>query len=137
MNDRLEQCRKTLAGEIQSAEASLAKAVGHLKTSSETGVATLESGLKETLAQCEATREQAENAGRRVKCFIEESASQALSRFEDWKTDREISKLEKHADEAEQQAVDAILVAAHALLQAEAAIVEALRARKVAIEVAG
>jgi hypothetical protein len=137
MNQRLEQCRKTLEGEIQSAEASLAKAIRHLKTSSETGVAALETGLKETLAECEARREQAEHAGQRVKRFIEESASQALSRFEDWKTDREIAKLEKHADESEQQAADAILVAAYALLQAEAAIVEALKARKVAIEVAG
>jgi hypothetical protein len=137
MNDRLEQFRKALEGEIQSAEASLAKAVRHLKTSSETGVATLESGLKETLAQCEARREQAEHAGQRIKRFIEESASQALSKYEDWKTDREIGKLEKHADECEQQAVDAIIVAAYAMLQAEAAIVEALRARKVAIEVAG
>ena len=37
----------------------------------------------------------------------------------------------------EQGAVDAVIVAAYALLEAEVAIVEALKARKVAIEVAG
>lgn len=137
MNDRLEQFRKNLEVEIQSAEATLAKSVQHLTTSSETGLAALETGLKETLAKCESKREQAEHAGRRIKNFIEESTSHAISKYEDWKTDREIGKLEKHADETEQQAVDAILVAAYALLQAEAAIVEALRARKVAIEVSG
>lgn len=137
MNQRIEQFRKNLEVEIQSAEATLAKAVKHLATSSETGLASLEAGLEETLANCESKREQAEHAGQRIKRFIEDSTSQAISRFEDWKTDRQIGKLEKHADEAEQQAVDAVLVAAYALLQAEAAIVEALKARKVAIEVAG
>lgn len=137
MNDRLEQFRKSLEVEIQAAEASLAKAAHHLTISSEAGVEALETGLKETLGKIEAKREQAEHAGHRIKQFIEESASQAISKYEDWKTDREIEKLEKQADKIEQQAVDAILVAAFALLQAEATIVEALKARKIAIEVAG
>jgi len=46
-------------------------------------------------------------------------------------------KLEKDADKKEQCAVDAVVVAAYALLEAEVAIVEALKARKIAIEVAG
>lgn len=137
MNQRLEQLRKTLEGEIRSAEASLAKAVHHLTTSSETGVAALETGLKETLGKIEAKREQAEHATHRIKLLVEESTAHAVSKYEDWKTDREIGKLEKHADQCEQQAADAILVAAYALLHAEAAIAEALKARKVAIEVAG
>lgn len=137
MNDRFEKFRMNLEGEIQAAGASLAKAVHHLTTSSETGLATLETGLNEALAKCEAKREQAESAGHRIKQFIEESTTQVISKYEDWKTDSEIEKLEKHADKSEQQAADAILVAAYALLQAEAAIVEALKARKIAIEVAG
>lgn len=137
MNEQFEQFRKSLEGEIKAAEASLTQAVHHLTTSSETGLTTLESGLKETLAKCEAKRGQAESAGHRIKQFIEESTTQAISKYEDWKTDREIGKLEKHAEKSEQQAADAVLVAAFALLQAEAAIVEALKARKIAIEVAG
>jgi hypothetical protein len=137
MNDRLEQFCKTLEAEIKAAEASLKKAGHHLTTSSETGLASLDAGLKEAIGKCEAKREQAESAGQRIKQFIEDSATHALSKYEDWKTDREVEKLEKHADQSEQQAADAILVAAYALLQAEAAIVEALKARKIAIEVAG
>jgi hypothetical protein len=66
-----------------------------------------------------------------------EKKDELIAKYEDWKTDREIEKLEKHADQKEQQAVDAVVVAAFALLEAEVAIVEALKARKVAIEVAG
>ena len=85
----------------------------------------------------EAKREQAAHAGHRIKKFLEESKENVVTKFEDWKTDREIEKIEKDADNKEQQAVDAIVVAAYALLDAEVAIVDALKARKMAIEVAG
>ena len=92
---------------------------------------------KEALAKCEAKREEATEAGERIKHFIEETKNMAVTKYEDWKTDREIDKIENHADNAEQQAVDAILLAAYAILKAEVAMVEALKARKIAIEVAG
>jgi 23S rRNA-/tRNA-specific pseudouridylate synthase len=137
MSRLLENCRKSLEEEIKVAETSLAKAVHHLASSTEVASDALEAGLRETLVKCEAKREQAEHAGQRIKLFLEEKAAQAISQFEDWKTDREIGKLEKHADKREQQAVDAIIVASYALMEAEVAIMEALKARKVAIEVAG
>lgn len=137
MSRLLENCRKSLEEEIKVAEASLAKAVNHLTSSTEIATDTLEAGLKETLVKCEAKREQAEHAGHRIKLFLEEKAAHAISQFEDWKTDREIGKLEKHADKREEQAVDAIIVASYALMEAEVAIMEALKARKTAIEVAG
>jgi 23S rRNA-/tRNA-specific pseudouridylate synthase len=137
MSRLLENCRKSLEEEIKVAEASLVKAAHHLASSTEVATHTLEAGLKETLVKCEAKREQAEHAGQRIKLFLEEKATHAISQFEDWKTDREIGKLEKNADKREQQAVDAIIVASYALMEAEVAIMEALKARKVAIEVAG
>jgi len=97
----------------------------------------LEIRLKAALTKCAAQREQANHAGHRIKQFIEEAKQTAVARFEDWKTNREIAKIEKHADQKEQQAADAIVLAAFALLEAEVAIVEALQARKIAIEVAG
>ena len=75
--------------------------------------------------------------GRRIKQFIEEAKHSAVARFEEWKKNHEIAKIEKHADLKQQPAVDAIALPAFALLEAEVAIVEALKARKTALEVAG
>ena len=137
MSERLDQCCNRLKAEIKTAEACLGQAGQHVSSATETGVTALETRLKDALAKCEAQREQAAQAGHRIKQFLEEAKDNAVARFEDWKTNREIAKIEKHADQKEQQAADAIVVAVFALLEAEVAIVEALRARKVAMEVAG
>jgi len=123
--------------EIKTAETSLTQAGHHLSSATETKVEALEAGLKESLTKWESKREQASEAGTRIGRFMEEVKENAVSKFEDWKTDREIGKIEKDADRKEDHAVDAIAVAAFAILEAEVAIMEALKARKIAIDVAG
>ena len=137
MSEKLNQCCERLKAEIKTAESSIEQASHHLASATEQGVDALEVRLNETVAKCDEKREYATAAAGRLKQFIEEKKSDALTKLEDWKTDREISKIEKHADRLEQQAVDAVVVAAYALLEAEVAIVEALRARRLAIDVAG
>jgi len=137
MSNKLDQCCNRLKAEINTAATCLAQAGHHVSSATEAGVDTLETRLKEALAKCDAQREHAAQSGNRIKQFIEEARQNAVARFEEWKTNREIAKIEKHADQKEQQAVDAIVLAAFALLEAEVAIVEALKARKTAIEVAG
>ena len=137
MSHPLEHFRKNIGEEIKVAEASLAKAVHHLSALTESGAEAIENQLGETMLKCEAKRAQAEQAGQRIKLFLEEKTAHAIAKYEEWKTDHEIEKLEKHADKRESQAVDAIIVAAYALMEAEIAIIEALKARKTAIEVAG
>ena len=89
------------------------------------------------MTKWEAKREHAAQAGQRLKQSMEETGKNAVSKYEDWKTDRKISKIEKDADKNEDHAIDAITVAAFAILEAAIAIMEALKARKIAIEVAG
>jgi len=137
MNDKLTQCCRRLTEEVKAAEACLSGVGQHLASATEEEVDALETRLKSAHARCEAKRDQAKTAGERVRQFLEEKKSEVVSRYEDWKTDREIGKLEKHADKLEDRAVDAVVVAAFALLEAEVAVVEALKARKLAIEVAG
>jgi len=137
MNNKLEQCINRVQDEIKTIETSLADTGNHLTTAVEQKAESLEAGWKNALAKCDAKREQAGQAGQRLRQYLEEKKDELISKFEDWKTDREIEKLEKHADKKEQQAVDAVTVAAYALLEAEVAIVEALKARKTALEVAG
>lgn len=137
MNNRLEQCISRVKEEIKTVETSLADTGNHLTSAVEQNVEVLEARWKDALAKCDAKREQAGQAGQRLRQFLEEKKNEIVSKFEDWKTDREIESLERTADKKEQQAVDAVIVAAFALLEAEVAIVEALRARRVAVEVAG
>ena len=137
MEDKLEKCCQRLNDEIKSAETCLANVGQHLAAATETKATALEARLKEAVAKCEAKKELAVSAGQRVRQFLEQTKADIVSNYEDWKTNREIEKLEKHADKLEDRAVDAVLVAAFALLEAEVAIVKALKARKVAIEVAG
>jgi hypothetical protein len=137
MNNKLEQCINRVQDEIKTIETSLADTSNHLTTAVEQKAESLEAGWKNALAKCDAKREEAGQAGQRLRQFLEEKKDELISKYENWKIDREIEKLEKHADKKEQQAVDAVVVAAFALLEAEVAIVEALKARKIAIEVAG
>lgn len=137
MNDPLERCINRVREEVKAVEAGLASANQHLTSAVEQNLEGLEAGCKLALAKCEAKREQAGQAGQRLRQFLEEKKDELVSKFEDWKTDREIDRLEKQADKKEQQAVDAVVVAAYALLEAEVAIIEALKARKLATEVAG
>lgn len=137
MSEKLNQCCHRFKEEIMTAETALERVGRHLASATATEVDALENRLKEAMSKCEAKREQATQAGQRIKQFLEETKNDVVTKFEDWKTDREIDKIEKHADKKEQQAVDAIVVAAFGVLKAEVAVVEALKARKIAVEVAG
>jgi hypothetical protein len=136
-NNKLEQCVNRLKDEIKTVETGLADTSNHLASAAEETVEGLEARWKNALAKCEAKRAQVGQASERFLHFLEEKRKELVSKYEDWKTDHEIEKIEKHADKKEQQAVDAVIVAALALLEAEVAIVEALKARKIAVEVAG
>jgi len=137
MNTKLNQCCDRLKAEIQTAETSLVDMNKHLASATEAKIEALEDRCKSALAKCEAKREDAMNAGQKFRQYLQEKKAEVISKYEDWKTDREIGKLEKHADKLEDQAVNAVVVAAFALLEAEVAIVEALKARKIAVDVAG
>ena len=137
MSGKLNQCCNRLREEMKTAEACLADIGQHLTAAADEKVEGLETRWNNALAKCEAKREQVKGASERVRQFLEEKKSEVVSKYEDWKADREIEKLEEHADKLEDRAVDAVAIAALTLLQAEVAIVEALNARKTAIEVAG
>lgn len=137
MSTNLTQYCDRLKAEIKTAETCLTDMSGHLTSAPGEKLEGLEARWKNALTKCDAKREDAKNAGQQVRQFLEEKKAEVISKYEDWKTDREIAKLEQHADKLEAQAVNAVVVAAFALLEAEVAMVEALQARKVAVEVAG
>lgn len=135
--NKLEQGIDRLKQEVQAAECSLVATGQHLASAVEEKVDALDLRLKNALGKYEAKLDGVRHAGHSLRDFVEKKRSELTARFEDWKTDREIGKIEKRADEKEEQAVEAIMVAAVALHAAEIAVLEALKARKFALEVAG
>ncbi len=137
MNNKLEQGIDRLKGEIKNVENGLVATSQHLASAVEEKIAGLDERWKHAVAKYEAKMEEVGRAGHNLRQFLEQKKKELTTKYEDWKTDHAIEKLEKHADQKEQQAVEAIIAAAIALHEAEVAVLEALKARKVAVEVAG
>ena len=137
MNNKLEQGIDRLKNEIKTIETGLAATSQHLASAVEEKIDGLDARWKNAVVKYEAKLEEVGQAGHSLRRFLEKKKQDLTAKYEDWKTDREIGKIEEHADQKEQQAVDAIVVAVIAMHDAEVAVLEALKARKIAIEVAG
>ena len=72
MNNKLEQCINRVQDEIKTNETSLADTGNHLTTAVEQKAESLEAGWKNALAKCDAKREEAGQAGQRLRQFLEE-----------------------------------------------------------------
>jgi hypothetical protein len=137
MSNKLDQCCERFKKEIKLVEAHLGQVSHHVESAAEHGVDALEGRLKEAKAKCEISRRNADEAAGRIKEFLEEKIDSAVTKLEEWKTDRDIEKVEKRADRKEQYAIDLMVLATFAVQGAEVALVDALAARKFATEVAG
>ncbi len=137
MNRKLDHCILRFEENLRSAETHLTATRGHLAAAAEESVGELEARGKNALAHLETKREQAAAARQKAIHYLEGKKDELIAKFEDWRADREIEKLERAADAKEEHAVDAVITATYALLEAEIAILEALKARKIAVEVAG
>lgn len=128
--------RDQIRAELGHAETSLTHVSRHLDE--EVGeLSVLESGLKDAKLRRDTKREEAHRAGERLKEWFEGKKDLVVDKLEDVRTDIEIHRIEKDADRKEDHARDAIVVAAHALLEAEVALIDAVKARRLAIDVAG
>lgn len=136
MNDELKQNSDRLQEEAKIAETCLARVRQHLVSPELTPLAAWKTLLQEATTQCAAKREPAQQAGQRVKVWMEETEKGARTLFDDSNLDGEVTKAENQADRVESLALDAMVVAAHAVLQAEVAILKALHTRKTALDLA-
>lgn len=124
-----------ISEELKTARESLTHATRHLEQDAE--IIALDEDLKDATARRDTRHDEATKAADRIREWLEEAKDQVIDKLEDLKTDFEIHRIEKDADRKEDHARDAIVFAAHAVLEAEVALIEALKARRLAIEVAG
>jgi hypothetical protein len=137
MSDKLNQLILRFEETLKSTETYLTETKEHLTAVAKESADELEARSKNALARLEAKREQAASSKEKVLHYLEEKKDELIAKFEDWRVDREIEKLEKTADAKEEHAVNAVIAAAYAFLEAEVAVLDALKARKIAVEVAG
>ena len=83
MKNKLEQCINRVKDEIKAVETSLADTSTHLTSAVEQKAEGLEAGWKNALADCDAKREQAGQAGQRFRQFLEEKKDELVSKYED------------------------------------------------------
>lgn len=108
----------------------------HLESAAVTPLATWVSLLQQATAHCEATRQPAQEAGKRLQVWLEQSANKAPAPFDYADLDGEIARLEDEAAKLEGLAADAVLAAAQAVREAELVVLNALKSRTQAIELA-
>lgn len=137
MSHPLNQCLLRFEKSLKSAETCLAETKEHLAAALSENVTKIEERAQNALVRLEEKREQACSAKDRIIHYLEEKKDELTAKFEDWRVDREIAKLEAAADSKEDHAVNAVIAAAYALLEAEVAVLDAIKARKIAVEVAG
>jgi len=135
MNDEVKEYSDRLQEEAKLVETRLARVAQYLVSPESTPLASWKTLLQEAMTQCGAKREQAQQAGQRIKVWMEmEKETSAPFNYSD--LDGEVTKAENQADREEGLAMDAMVVAAHAILQAEAAILKAFNACKSAFDLA-
>lgn len=137
MSESLNKCCRRFKEEICAVECCMANVGSHLTSATEKGVDAIDADLHKAIAKCEELEDKSLHATKRIGHFLEELKCNAVTDLENWITDRTIDKIEKDADKKEDRAVDALIVVAYSLHKAEVAIIDALRARKMALEVAG
>jgi hypothetical protein len=136
MDDELKHYCDRLQAEAKIAETCLARVGQHLVSPETTPLATWKTLLQEATIQWRAKSEPAQQAGQRVKVWMEEMENGAAAPFDDSNLDGEVIKAENQADREEGLALDAMVVATHAILQAEMAILKAFGTRKTAFDLA-
>ena len=98
--------------------------------------ADIQSQLDKVKADFEARKRKSEEAHERIKANIEEKKAETEAKIEEWKHGREVKKLERRAQRAEDYAADRAWLAMLSVEEAEYAMLEAIAARIEADEVA-
>ena len=97
----------------------------------------IQSSLEEAQAKMEAGRQHVSEAQAKMKAAVQEKQAETQAKIDGWKSQRQVQKLEKRADRAEDYAEWAVLAAVGAIEHADLAVLEAVDARIDAESAAG
>jgi hypothetical protein len=136
MSDKLEISSKQLVEQVRTAESCLTTIRQHLIGVRVTPLATFAGLLQEATARVEAASELAQQASQRLNAALENKRQSPPRTFNSADLPGEVLRHEDEADTEEALAADALLVATQSIRQAEVVILNALKARITALDLA-
>lgn len=136
MSERVDKFCNDLRDRLNAVEDHMAKIQQRVDTAKKESRAAIKAKADEVKAKMDAQRQQAEEAKAKIKSRIEEKKTETDAKIEEWKAKRDLHKLEKRADRAEDYAAACIMIASDYAWEAELATLEAIDARLLAEEFA-
>jgi predicted nucleic acid-binding Zn-ribbon protein len=136
MSEKVDKFCDGLKASLNKVEAQINEVKSNLSFAAKEGKDVVNAKLAKAKADVEAKKQEVAAAKARFDQQVEDKKAETSSKIEEWKTNREIAKLEHRAEKAEQYAEDAIILAAYAAAGAEYAMLEAIAARLISEEAA-
>jgi len=136
MSEKVDKFCSDLRDRLTAIEDRLNQAKESVEKASHDTHEAIEAKKAEIKTKADADKQKVKDAEAKAKNWVEAKVAAAEADIEEWKTKREIHKLEKRADHAEDYAASAIILAAAAVDEAEFAILDAVGARLLAEDAA-
>lgn len=129
MSEKLEELRTKLHAKLDGGIDKMASVQNKVSADVSGAENTVKSKLAEIKEAGEATKQKAFDAKNKLVSMVEEKKLETEADIVGWKAEKELKKLEKRADRAENYAETSIEIALCAIAEAEEAVLEAIDAR--------
>ncbi len=129
MSDKIDIFCENLRDKLNNAESSLNRVSENLKSAPQQAADAIRSRIDTAKAQHQANVQKVADTKAKLDEGLQAKKDEVESDIAVWKTNRELHKLERRADNAEDYAVAAIEFAAACIIEADLAALEAIEAR--------
>ena len=129
MADKAEDLKRKISEQIDAAKQKLDMLKRDIAGMHEQDMAALRERQTEIRARLEQQKSRAHQLQDRITNWKNEKQAQTIDAIASWKQKLELEKLERHAERAEDYALDMVTIAANDFEEAEQAVFEAIAAR--------
>lgn len=129
MADKSEDLKRKIAEQIDAAKEKLDMLKRDIAGMHEEDMAALRDRQTEIRGRLEQQRSRARELQGRITSWKNEKEAQAVDAIASWKQKLELENLQRHAERAEDYALDMVTIAANDFEEAEQAVFEAIAAR--------
>ena len=137
MSEKVDNFCNDLRDHLNAVEERLDHAKANVQSAADEGREAVEAKKKKIEADFATKKDKVEDAKAKAKDWVDRKKAELEMDLDEWIAKREIRKLEKRAEHAEDYAVAAVNVAAAAVEEADYAILDAIASRMIADEAAG
>ncbi len=129
MGEKIDEFSKKLRDDLTAADNRLQDLKGQVENANQETREAIQAKLDQAKANLDEQKRKAEDRQQRIKSYLDDKVTETQHDINDWKTKREIKKLERRAERREGYAADTVLIAMAAIDEANFAVLEALEAR--------